>query len=174
VNKLALAAILVATPLAARADIGVRIGPELNIAYNDSKSTHVITDNWPVAGDLMLSYWLPGSVLSIDLELAEQFFLNAPTNLSSRYGTVLRPGVRFSPPVLPFYLRGAIPINLENDSKYPSRETADLRLGAGITIPLILFHIYVEADADFPLGGNGVGTFSQWNLLLAGGLDFRF
>ncbi len=87
---------------------------------------------------------------------------------------MLRPGVRVSPPILPIYFRGAIPINVENAQG--SRETFDLRLGAGITIPLVLFKVYIEADADFPLGGgnSAPSAFSPWNLLLNGGLDFRF
>jgi hypothetical protein len=173
VNKLALAALLLASPLAARADIGLRLGPEVNVAYNDGKSTHFITDAWPVAGNVMLSYWMPTSLLAIDLELSEQFVGSGPG--SGRVGTVLRPGVRFNPPVLPFYARAAIPINIETANN-GTRETFDLRLGAGITVPLVLFHIYVEADADFPLGGgnSGVGSFSTWALLLSAGLDFRF
>src|SRR3989442_15090184 len=179
VNKLALAALLLAAPLAARADVGIRIGPELNIAYNDSNSTHFITDNWPVAGNIMLSYWLPTSLIAIDVEFSEQFFLNAPGSLGSRIGTVIRPGVRISPPILPFYVRGPIPINVETACPAGlscSRETFDLRLGAGITVPLVLFHIYVEGDADFPLVfcNSGIGAFSRWNLLLSAGLDFRF
>jgi hypothetical protein len=171
VNKLVLAAILLAAPLAARADIGLRLGGEAAVLTHANGSTSVLTDNWPLAGDVMLSWWLPTSMLSIDAELSEQFLLNP----STRTGTVFRPGVRFSPPVLPFYVRGAIPINLEN-ANGGSRETFDLRLGAGFTIPLVLFKIYLEGDADFPLGGgsNAPGLFSQWTFLFSGGLDFRF
>ena len=153
-NKLALAAILLAAPLAARADVGLRLG-----------------------ADVMLSWWLPTSLLSIDAEISEQFLLNPPAGFSSRIGTVFRPGVRVSPPVLPIYVRGAIPINVESPSPYDTiRKTFGLRLGAGITIPLVLFKIYLEADADFPLGGGSStsSAFSDWDLGLNGGLDFRF
>jgi len=171
VTKLTLAAVLLAAPLAARADIGLRLGADASIAYHDSAGTHAITDNWPVGGDVMLSWWLPTSLLSIDAELGEQWLLKDP---NTRIGTVFRPGVRVSPPVLPIYVRGAIPINIETNNG--SRETFDLRLGAGITIPLVLFKIYIEGDADFPLGGgtNAPSAFSNWNLVLNGGLDFRF
>jgi hypothetical protein len=64
VKKILLAVVLVAAPLAARADTGLRLGGEADLAYNNSTGTHGITDNWPVALDLMLSYWTPGSVLS--------------------------------------------------------------------------------------------------------------
>ncbi len=176
-NKLALAAVICAAPLAARADIGLRIGPELNVAYNNGSGTHFLTDNWPLNGTLMLSYWTPGQVLSVDVEVAEEFFLSTSsgTGFNTRYGTVIRPGLRLSPPILPVYLRAALPLNVETNAP-GGRETADLRLGAGITIPLVLFKIYIEGDADFPLGAGGAstGAFSQWNLLLNAGLDFRF
>lgn len=178
-NKLALAAVFLAAPLAARAEVGLRVGAEAQIAYHDAGGTHVITDNWPLGLDAMLSYWTPGSLLSIDVEVGEQFFLNAPNfpGAGSRLGTVLRPGVRVSPPILPIYLRGAIPINVESPSPYDvGRGKYGLMLGAGFTIPLVLFKVYIEADASFPLGGGTAApdAFSNWALLLNGGLDFRF
>jgi len=179
-KTIALAAVLLAAPLAARADIGVRIGADASVAYNsnDGTGTHFITDTWPLGVDFMLSYWLPTSLLSVDAEISEQFYAKPPTGVSSRIGTVFRPGVRLSPPVLPIYLRAALPINLETNCPAGftcSREKVDLRLGAGITIPLVLFKIYIEGDADFPLSSNGPNSaFSAWNLVLNGGLDFRF
>jgi len=174
VNKLVLAAALLAAPLAARAEAGVRIGLEANIATHTDSGTTVITDNWPLAGNLMLSYWTPGSFLSLDLELSEQFFLNSPVNTSSRIGTVLRPGVRLTAPLLPVYARIALPINLENATG--EREKVDLRLGVGFNIPLVLFSIYVEGDADFPLSssGNTISAFNRQAFWLGSGLDFRF
>jgi len=176
VNKLLLATALLAAPLAARADTGLRLGGEADVGYNnnDGTGTHFITDHWPVGLDVMLSYWTPGSILSIDLELGEQWVTkDAPGG--TRIGTVLRPGIRLSPPLFPLYLRGAIPINIEQPSGY-SRETFDLRLGAGFNIPLVLFKIYVEGDLDFPLGGgsNAPNAFSAWALRLSAGLDFHF
>jgi hypothetical protein len=178
VKKLVFAAALLAAPLAARADTGLRLGLEANIATHDDSGTHWIGDNWPLAGNLMLSYWTPGSIVSFDLELAEQFYLDAPAGASSRIGTVLRPGVRISPPVIPFYIRGALPINIETATG--ERELLDLRLGVGINIPLVLFKVYVEADADFPLSSKdtGVGSritaFNRQSVYLSSGLDFRF
>jgi hypothetical protein len=181
VNKLILAAALLALPLAARAEMGLRLGADATIANHDQSGTHVITDNWPLGADVMLSYWTPGSLLSLDLELGEAFILSPPTvagvTAGKRMGTVLRPGIRLSPPILPLYLRAAVPINIESPSPYDQgRGTYGLRLGAGITIPLILFKIYIEGDADFPLGGGTAApsAFSNWNLVLNGGLDFRF
>jgi hypothetical protein len=178
VKKLVLAAALLAAPLAARADTGLRLGGEAEVAYNNNNGTgtHAITDNWPLGLDVMLSYWTPGSLLSIDLELGEQWLTkDAPPGAGSRIGTVLRPGIRLSPPLFPLYFRGAIPINIEQPTPY-SRETFDLRVGAGINIPLILFKIYVEGDVDLPLGGgsSAPNAFSAWALWLNAGLDFRF
>ncbi|TMA24215.1 MAG: hypothetical protein E6J88_11440 [Deltaproteobacteria bacterium] len=65
-TKLTFAAILLAAPLAARADIGLRLGADASIAYHDSAGTHVITDNWPLGADVMLSYWLPTQLISLD------------------------------------------------------------------------------------------------------------
>ena len=176
---LTLAAVLLAAPLAARADIGLRVGPEISLAYHDDAGTHVITDTWPIGADLMLSYWLPTQMLSIDLELGETWLGSPPEvgGAGHRVGTVLRPGVRFSPPVLPIYFRGALPILVEAPAPYDTgRSTVGLRLGAGFTIPLVLFKIYLEGDMDFPLGGgtNAPSAFSNWNLIFTGGLDFRF
>lgn len=177
-KKLFLVAALLAAPLAARADTGLRLGVEAVVANHNDSGTSWISDNWPLAGNLMLSYWTPGSIVSFDLELAEQFFLNAPAGASSRIGTVIRPGVRISPPVIPIYIRGALPINVETATG--ERELLDLRLGAGINIPLVLFKIYLEADVDFPLTskdtgpGSNISAFNQQAILLSGGLDFRF
>ncbi len=178
-KKLAFAALLLAAPLAARAEVGLRVGLDATVANHDANgNTHFITDNFPLGADVMLSYWTPGSLLALDLELAEAFVLNPPGTAGKRQGTVLRPGIRVSPPVLPLYLRAAIPINVEVPSPYDASKigTYGLRLGAGVTIPLILFKIYLEGDADFPLGGGtpAPGAFSNWNLVLNGGLDFRF
>jgi len=178
VKKIVLAAALLAAPLAARADTGLRLGLEANIATHTDAGTSWISDNWPFAADLMLSYWTPGSIVSFDLEVSEQFFFNAPAGANARIGTVLRPGVRISPPVIPFYIRGALPINVETANG--ERELLDLRLGAGINIPLVLFKIYVEADVDFPLSskttgtGSSISAFNTQAIWLSSGLDFRF
>jgi hypothetical protein len=176
VNKLLFAAVLLAAPLAARADLGLRVGGEADLAYNNGSGTQAITENWPLGLDVMLSYWTPGSVLSLDLELGEQWVTKGvPAGASSRVGTVLRPGIRLTPPLFPLYFRAAVPINIEQPTGW-SRETFDLRLGTGINIPLVLFKIYIEGDVDMPLGGgdSAPDAFSQWNLRLSAGLDFHF
>jgi hypothetical protein len=178
VHKLLLATAVLAVPLAARADAGLRVGLEAGIVSHDDSGTHVISDNWPFAANLMLSYWTPGSIVSFDLEFAEQFYFSPPAGSSSRIGTVIRPGVRISFPVLPFYIRGALPFNVETANG--ERELVDLRLGVGIDIPLVLFKIYIEADGDFPLSskdtgaGSHISAFDRQTFLLSSGLDFRF
>ena len=173
-NKLVLALALLCVPFAARAQVGVRLGLEANLAQHVSgQGTTVITDNWPLAGDFMLSYWTPGEILSLDAEISEQFYANAPAGASGRIGTVFRPGIRLSPPLLPLYVRAAVPINFETATG--SREKADLRLGVGLTLPLVLFKIYLEGDADFPISSQGsVSAFNSYAFWLSGGLDFRF
>src|SRR5262249_31712105 len=148
------------------------------LANHVNGQTNAITDNWPIGADVMLSYWLASQALALDLELAENWLGSPPQGggAGTRTGTVLRPGVRVNAlPVL--HLRGAIPIGVEAPAPYDQgRGTYGLRLGAGFTIPLVLFKIYLEGDLDFPLGGgtNAPDAFSNWNLIFAGGLDFRF
>jgi len=120
VNKLLFAALLLVAPLAARADVGLRLGGEADIAYHDQAgSTHGITDNWPLGLDVMLSYWTPGSILSIDLELGEQW-VTSDTPSGTRRGTVLRPGIRITPPMFPTVL--------------PRRDPHQHRAAHGLTI----------------------------------------
>jgi hypothetical protein len=167
VNKLALAAVLLAAPLAARADIGLRLGAEAGILHHSDAGTSVITDNWPLAANVMLSYWLPGSFLSIDGELTESFTLSPAT----RTGTGFRAGITVSPPVLPIYLRAAIPLHFE-----PSPFTTGLRVGAGLTANILVLKIYLEADADFPLfGASGApSAFGTQDVSLGAGVEFKF
>ena len=61
-NKIAVTLALLAAPLAARADIGLRVGADATIANHDTNGTHGITDNWPVGGDVMLSCRLRSSL----------------------------------------------------------------------------------------------------------------
>jgi hypothetical protein len=176
VNKFLFVAALLAAPLAARADIGLRAGMEANVAtHSSSGGTQYLTDNWPLAADLMLSYWTPGSILSLDLEGSRQFYASPPNGASGGIAWVLRPGVRLAIPVLPIYARAALPIILDSGSV--QRETLDLRLGVGMNLNLVAFKIYLEADADFPLSSNStanISAFNAYSVWLASGLDFQF
>ncbi len=165
-------AVLVAIPGAARADIGLRAGLEALIASHDSNSgTHVfIGDQTTITGDLMLQYWLPANIISLDAEIAEAYDFKA----GQRLYTTFRPGITINPPVIPFYVRGAIPISFNGPTNAPS--IAGLRLGVGTTIGLPIAKIYIEGDADFPLfGGSGApNAFSRQDLSLGAGVALRF
>ena len=173
--KLALAALLLAVPAAARADIGVRLGLEAHLADHDGNHnadgspgshTTLITDQQQLEGNLMLSYWM-GDALSLDGEISELY--NFKT--STRVGTTFRVGVTFNPPVVPLYFRAAIPIHLE-----PSPFYSGLRAGVGTTFSFVLAKVYLELDADFPLfGGTGApGAFSTQSISLGSGVQFKF
>lgn len=165
-------AALVAVPAAARADIGVRAGLEALVAsHSSSGGTQVfISDQTVITGDLMLQYWLPADIISLDAEIAEAYDFKAGRHVA----TTFRPGITINPPVIPFYVRGAIPISFNGYNNAPT--IAGLRLGLGTTIGLPVAKIYLEADADFPLfgGTNAPNAFSQQNLSLGAGVAFRF
>jgi hypothetical protein len=174
VNKIVLAAALLAAPLAARADIGLRAALEANIATHANGSTQTLTDNWPLSADVMLSYWAPGSIISFDAEFAREFYASPPSGASGGISWVFRPGIRLSPPVLPIYFRAALPLNIDNTNP---RETVDLRLGVGLTFPLVLFKIFLEADADFPISSESsrnISAFNAYSVWIASGVDFKF
>ena len=170
-KTLAAAAVLLAAPLAARADIGLRLGAEALLAHHDSSGTTLITDELHPSANVMISYITPGSIIAFDLELSEAFRINPPAGQDMRQGTTLWPGITLSPPVIPIYVRAAVPFHLE-----PSPFLAGLRVGAGLTGNLLVLKLYLEADADFPLfGGTGApDAFSQQNISLGAGVSFQF
>jgi len=160
-------------PAAARADIAIRLGAETIIAHHDSNGggTTSIADSLQPSANLMLSYY-PISLLSLDGEVSEKFTTNAPAGQSSRLGTTVRLGITLSPPILPIYVRAAIPLHLE-----PSPFLAGLRVGVGLTLlSLVVAKIYVEGDADFPLfgGTNAPNAFSAQDFSLGAGVAFVF
>ena len=109
--------------------------------------------------------------------MAEEVYLNHYPSLPLRSGTTLRPGVRLAVPATPLYLRAALPIHVETPEPYDAaRSTYNLRVGAGVNVPAVLFKVYVEADPDESLGGGreDPGAFSAWHVWLNSGLDFRF
>jgi hypothetical protein len=182
---LALFIALLTAPLPALAEVGVRVGGGPDLIYNPGvgyyflyEGIHGITDFAPAEAHVMVSYWLAGSILSLDVELAEQFYLNHSPTLPLRSGTVVRPGVRVSPFRIPLYARVAIPINIETPEPYDSgRSTFDLRFGVGCSLPVTVFRIYFETDADFSLAGGGnrpPSSFETWHVWLSTGVDLRF
>ena len=170
---LAAAAAAALIPGAARADLAVRLGAELVLAHHDSNGggTTSIADSLQPSANLMLSY-SPISILSFDGELSEKFKTNPAPTESSRQGTTVRLGITLSPPILPIYLRAAVPLHLE-----PSPFFAGARLGVGLTLlSLVVAKIYLEGDADFPLfgGTNSPSAFSAQDFSLGAGVALIF
>jgi hypothetical protein len=180
---LALLAALVAAP-AARADVKVRVGAEAVLASHDKNAGwRSLTDRFLPSLNLMLGFVTPLDILSVDLEVSEQFLTNPgnETNLSqaSRQGTTLRPGITLSAPLIPIYARAAIPIHIE-----PSPVQTYARLGVGLAFNFVAASVYVEGDADFPLAGgsttingqtvNAPDAFSQQIISAGAGLQFKF
>jgi len=186
--KLALAALLAALVAAPAAHAGtkLRLGAEAVLGSHDKDAGWTsLTDRFLVSPEIMLGWTTPLDILSIDVEVAEQFITNPNKSLneSSRVGTTVRPGITISPPVVPVYFRAAIPLHIE-----PSPFQSYARLGVGLTFGISAVSLYVEGDADFPLFGgdttqniNGVQTtrsapdpFSQQIFSAGAGLQFIF
>ena len=167
-------AALAAAP--AQAQVKLRLGAEtqlLNHVNNPPagvSSTTWLTDQWrPSIVGMVGFYVLP--VLSIDGELAEEFRVNPPAGQDSRVGTTFRLGATFEPPLLPFYLRAAVPLHLE-----PSPFVASMRAAIGTLIGPPVAKLYLELAADFPLGIGGTGApnfFSQQTISVGAGLQLN-
>jgi hypothetical protein len=115
----------------------------------------------------MLGYYvLP--FLSIDAEIAEAFRVNPGPGQDSRIGTTFRLGATLDPPLLPFYLRAAVPLHLE-----PGDFFASMRAAIGTTIGPPLAKLYLELGADFPLGGAGHDFFDQQTVYVGAGLQLN-
>lgn len=166
-------AALAAAP--AHAQVKIRLGAETQILEHvnnppaGASSTTWLTDRWrPSVVGMLGFYVLP--VLSIDAELAEAFQVNPPAGQDSRLGTTFRLGATFEPPLLPFYLRAAVPLHLE-----PSPFVASMRAAIGTLFGPPVAKLYIELAADFPLGG-GSGApdfFSTQTISLGAGLQLH-
>jgi len=184
--KLALAALLAALVAAPAAHAGakLRVGAEAVLGSHDKNTGWTsLTDRFLVSPNLMVGFTTPLDILSIDLEVSEQFLTNpgnrADLSQASRQGTTLRPGITLSAPLIPIYARAAIPIHIE-----PSPVQTYARVGAGLAFNFVAASVYIEADADFPLAGgsttiNGVtvsapDAFSQQIFSAGAGLQFLF
>jgi hypothetical protein len=179
---LAFAALL--APLAARAEVGLRVGGGIDAAFGAGSrsifghgpgTTPIgFTDFAPAEAEAMLSWWLPHSTLSVDLALAEEAYFNAPPGAPVRSGTTLRPGIRLVPVPIPVYARLAVPIHLETAAEYAkSRGPFALRFGLGLSPRLAEEGgPYLEADFDQAVGSSNDARVT-WHLLLNFGLDFR-
>jgi len=166
-------AALAAAP--AQAQLKIRLGAETQILEHvnnppaGASSTTWLTDRWrPSVVGMLGFYVLP--VLSIDAELAEAFQVNPPAGQNSRLGTTFRLGATFEPPLLPFYLRAAVPLHLE-----PSPFVASMRAAIGTLFGPPVAKLYIELAADFPLGGSSGAPdfFSTQTFSLGAGLQLH-
>ena len=176
-KRLAFVVALAPASSTARAEVGVRVGFAADLIYKAAtqfdSQIHGITDFAPFEGQLMVSWWPSPSILSIDMELAGESYLNPGGHGVSlpRASTKLRPGIRAQPLTIPLYLRAAFPIHLGMPTG-SSGGTYNLRLGLGLNVPLAAAGkagLYVESDVDKSLDAS-----SSWDLWLNVGLDFRF
>jgi hypothetical protein len=177
---LALLTALVAAP-AAHAALKLRLGGEAVVGSHDKNTGWTsLTDQFRPSANVMLGWVTPLDILSIDLEVSEQWITNPPAGVESRQGTTLRPGVTLSAPIVPVYARFAIPLKVE-----PSPFQSYARLGAGLGFNFLVATVYVEADADFLLTSGetnniqgvpiaSTGAFQQQIFSAGAGLSFKF
>jgi hypothetical protein len=143
-------AALAAAP--AHAQVKVRLGAETQLLDHVNSRTGVpssttwLTDQWRPSVVGMLGYY----------------------GQDSRIGTTFRLGATLDPPLLPFYLRAAVPLHLE-----PGDFFASMRAAIGTTIGPPLAKLYLELGADFPLGGAGHDFFDQQTVYVGAGLQLN-
>lgn len=151
----------------------IRVGVEAPMFEHASEGSTNITKEFEGELDVMGSYVVIPHTLSIDLELGEAVLLSSDVDKDTptRRGTVVRPGVGYSPShELPIYLAAMLPIHLE---KAPV--VLGFRAGVGVDFHLPFAKLFVEADLDLPLaGGSGApDAFKTQTLSLATGLLFH-
>jgi hypothetical protein len=162
----AIATLAFAAP--ANAQVKIRLGAETQILdhVNTPSTTTWLTDQWrPSIVGMLGFYVLP--ILSIDGEIAEAFQVNPPAGQSSRLGTTFRLGATLSPPVIPFYIRAAVPLHLE-----PGDFFASMRAAIGTTIGPPVAKLYIELAADFPISGAGHSFGDEQTFSVGAGIQF--
>jgi len=147
--KLALAALLAALVAAPAAHAGakLRVGAEAVLGSHDKNTGWTsLTDRFLVSPNLMVGFTTPLDILSIDLEVSEQFLTNPGPGENSRQGTTLRPGITLSAPVIPIYARAAIPLHIE-----PSPFQSYARVGVGLAFNFVADHQAIVATGATPV-----------------------
>ena len=158
-------AALFASP--AHAQFKIRAGAETQIVQHvnnppaGASSTTWLTDQWRPSLVGMVGFSVIPSFLSLDAELA-QTFIKDSQNL-----TTVRLGATLEPPVLPFYVRAAIPIQLTEPT------FTSMRAAIGTLFGVPVAKIYLEFAADFPLSGSGHSFGDQQTFSLGGGLQLN-
>jgi hypothetical protein len=169
-SSLLLAAPLAAAPSAALADPsewGVRLGIEAPVAthVNDGAS-YSIADTIQTAVDLLVVKG-PRDFVGFGFEGRVGF---AGTNGYGRAGTSIGPTMTLNIPVVPIFLRGALPIHLE-----PGSIGVRMRLTAGLKVNLQIVGLYLEGILDLPLAGLDNATlFGVQQFSLGAGGEVRF
>jgi len=180
--SLVLAAALV-TPVAARADFGLRAAYLVPMYVNTGVSptagkpiyTYGVGDQWLSNLDVLAS-WYPLSWISVDVE--GQFNLSSKSAAYPMTGIYVGPGVTFDFPLF-LYARAALPIQVSGESSPKisgslSTPTAFLRAGGGIKLDIFFLRLYLEATADFAYAGSGITFFSARTVNVAAGLWAKF
>jgi hypothetical protein len=173
VQRIALAALLtlcVALPRAASAEIRIRGGLEApivtHISAGGGTTSTIFADGISPAINVMLSAYA-ASLIGFDAEF--RTYLGGNDKIP-RQGTFIGPGLTLNPPILPIYVRGSVPIQVEG----PGSVRVDLRGAAGLSFNLLLLSIYLEGALDFPLAGDNVTAFNSQQFSLGGGVWFKF
>jgi len=161
-------------PSAARADNpgwGISAGLEAPLAthINDGGSFSIGDSFQP--GLNVLVQKGPSDLIAFGLEGQVNFV--STNNHYTRTGTSIGPEVMLNIPVLPIYLRAALPIRIE-----PSFPEFGLRVAAGFKINIPFVGIYVEGVADMPFvgkdtSGNTQSVFARQVLSAGAGIEIR-
>jgi hypothetical protein len=172
----ALVAAALTLPAAARADNpgwGIRAGLEAPLAthINDGGSFS-IGDSFQPGLNILVQKG-PSDLIAFGLEGQVNFVSTGDSTKYKRTGTSIGPEVMLNIPVVPLYLRVALPIRIE-----PSFPEFGLRVAAGFKINIPVVGIYVEGVADMPFVGNNTSgktenAFSQQILSVGAGIEIR-
>ncbi len=171
------AAVIVAAlalPSSAHADNpgwGIRAGLEAPLVThrNDAGNSFNIGTSFQPAVNLLIQKG-PSDLIAFGVEGHVNFL---STNTFTRTGTSIGPEVMLNVPVVPLYLRVALPIRIE-----PAAAELGLRVAAGVKINIPFVGIYIEGVADMPFVGNDVTgnaetAFSKQILSLGAGIEIR-
>ena len=152
-TALSLAALTLA-PATARADWGIRGGLEAPlVTHVNGGGSYGITDSLQPGLDVLILKG-PSDFIALGAELKIGF---ASTSNRTRTGTSIGPNITINIPVLPLYVRGALPIKFE-----PEGVGIGLRLAAGFKLNLPVIGFYLELFGDMPIvGKNQTDAFAD-------------
>ncbi|MGO9829763.1 MAG: hypothetical protein ACLPJH_06445 [Myxococcaceae bacterium] len=172
-------AVALVTPVAARADFGLRaaylvpmyVNTGVSLTPGASIYTYGVGNQWLSNLDFLAS-WYPLSWVSVDVE--GQFNLSGTSSTYPMTGIYVGPGVTFDFPMF-LYARVALPIQVSGTSYGSlSTPTAFLRAGGGLKLDVSVIRLYLEATADFAYAGSGITFFSAKTINVAAGVWVKF